>query len=259
MSIYQHYREEEHSFVDQVTTWKEQVATFYTAELTDFLNPRERQIVRSVIGESNEDIKVSFFGGDNEAERKRAIIAPYYEDKIKSDYEIVLYQANFAKKFINLQHGDVMGAFLGLGLDRKKLGDIIVNDDQVQLYTTSDIAIYVQANLNAINRATINLKEVRLDGTLSREEVWKEQTHSVTSMRLDILIKEIYRMSRSKASELINRKQVKVNFKTVDNPAMLILEADLISVRNFGRSKILEIGGKSRKERTFVTTAVLKT
>lgn len=259
MSIYQHYREEEHSFVDQVLTWKEQVERFYTAHLTDFLDPRERQIIKYIIGETNEEIKVSFFGGDKEAERKRAVIAPYYEEQIESDFEIVLYQADFAKKFINIQHGDVMGSFLGLGLDRKKMGDIIVNDDQIQIYTTSDIATYVQANLNTVNRATISLKEVPLEQALDRKDVWKEQTHSVTSMRLDILVKEIYRMSRSKSAQLINRKQVKVNFKTMDNPAMLIYEADLISVRGFGRSRILEIGGMSRKERTFVTTAVLKT
>ncbi len=259
MSIYQHYREEEHSFVDQVLTWKEQVERFYTAHLTDFLDPRERQIIKYIIGETNEEIKVSFFGGDKEAERKRAVIAPYYEEQIDSDFKIVLYQADFAKKFINIQHGDVMGSFLGLGLDRKKMGDIIVNDDQIQIYTTSDIATYVQTNLTTVNRATISLKEVPLEQALDRKDAWKEQTHSVTSMRLDILVKEIYRMSRSKSAQLINRKQVKVNFKTMDNPAMLIYEADLISVRGFGRSRILEIGGKSRKERTFVTTAVLKT
>lgn len=259
MSIYQHYREEEHSFVDQVLTWKEQVEKFYITQLTDFLDPRERQILRSVIGETNEDIKLSFFGGDKEAERKRAIIAPFYEEHTTNDYELVLYQADFAKKFINIQHGDVMGAFLGLGLERKKLGDIIVNDDQIQIYTTSDIAPYVQSNLSAINRATIRLEEVPLDQVLNRKDVWKEQTHSVSSLRLDILVKEIYRISRSKAAQLINRKQVKVNFKTMENPAMLIYEADLISVRGFGRSRILTIGGLSRKERTFVTTAVLKT
>ena len=259
MSIYQHYREVEHSFVDQILTLKEQVEMFYITQLTDFLDPRERQIVRSVIGETNTDIKFLFFGGDKEAERKRAIIAPYYEEKIVNDYELVLLQASFAKKFINLQHGDVMGAFLGLGIERKKMGDIIINDNQIQLYTTADIAGYVQANLTSINRATVQLKEVSLEESLNRHETWKEQTHSVSSMRLDILIKEIYRMSRSKAAELITRKQVKVNFKTVTDSAMLVLEADLISVRGYGRSRVLEIGGLSRKQRTFVTTAVLKT
>ncbi len=259
MSIYQHYRNEEHAFVDQVLTWKEQVETFYTTQLTDFLDPREREIVNSVIGKTNEDITVSFFGGDKEAERKRAIIAPYYEQTDVADFEIILYQANFTKKFVNIQHGDVMGAFLGLGLERKKMGDIIINNDQLQIYTTKDIGIYVQANLNAINRANIQLEEVPLIQHLERTDVWKEQTHSVSSMRLDNLVKETYRISRKKAAELINRKFVKVNFKTVEDPAMIILEGDLMSVRGLGRSRILEIGGKSRKHRTFVTTAVLKT
>ncbi|HLR59921.1 MAG TPA: YlmH/Sll1252 family protein [Pseudogracilibacillus sp.] len=259
MSIYQHYRQEEHSFVDQVLTWKEQVETYYTAQLTDFLDPRERQIVKSVIGEANEEIRISFYGGDKEAERKRVLIKPYYEETTINDYEIILFQASFPKKFINIQHGDVMGAFLGLGLERKKMGDIIVNDDQLQIYTTKDVAMYVQTNLIAINRANVQLQEVKLNQKLERNEIWKEQTHSVSSMRLDVLIKEIYRMSRSKAAELITRKQVKVNFKIVNDPAMLILEADLISVKGYGRSRVLELGGLSRKQRTFVTTAVLKT
>lgn len=114
-------------------------------------------------------------------------------------------------------------------------------------------------NLNAINRANIQLEEVPLIQHLERTDVWKEQTHSVSSMRLDNLVKETYRISRRKAAELINRKFVKVNFKTVEDPAMIILEGDLMSVRGLGRSRILEIGGKSRKHRTFVTTAVLKT
>ena len=259
MSIYQHFRQEEHAFVDQVLSWKDQVEMYYTKQLTDFLDPLERQIIRSVIGESNDDIRVSFWGGDKEAERKRALIAPFYEEHKIDDYELVLYQANFAKKFININHGDVMGAFLGLGLERKKMGDIIINNDQIQIYTTKDIALYVQTNLVAINRANIRLEEVSLNESLERNDIWKEQTHSVSSMRLDILIKEIYRISRSKAAQLIKREQVKVNFKTVSDQAMTVLEADLISVRGYGRSRIIEIGGMSRKNKTFVTSAVLKT
>ena len=152
-----------------------------------------------------------------------------------------------------------MGAFLGLGLERKKMGDIIINNDQIQIYTTKDIALYVQTNLVAINRANIRLEEVSLNESLERNDIWKEQTHSVSSMRLDILIKEIYRISRNKAAQLIKREQVKVNFKTVSDQAMTVLEADLISVRGYGRSRIIEIGGMSRKNKTFVTSAVLKT
>src|SRR5690625_7981318 len=101
--------------------WKEQIEMYYTKQLTDFLDPRERQIIRSVIGESNDDIRVSFLGGDKEAERKRALIAPFYEEHKIDDYELVLYQANFAKKFININHGDVIREFLVLCIERIKM------------------------------------------------------------------------------------------------------------------------------------------
>lgn len=259
MSIYQHFRQEEHQFVDQVLGWKEQAEVFYTSELTDYLDPRERQIIRFIIGEKNEEIFFHFFGGDSEAERKRAIIAPYYQEIKTSDYEIVLLEAKFAKKFISLTHGDVMGSFMGLGLDRKKMGDIIVGDDKLQLYTTKDLSTYILANLTSINRANIQFEEKQLGTHIVRQDIWKEQSHSVSSMRLDVLIKEIYRMSRTKAAELITRKQVKVNFKEVNDSAMILMEADLISVRNYGRCRIIVIGGKSKKDRTFITAAVLKT
>ena len=80
MSIYQHFRKHEHPFVDQVISWKEQVERTYTSYLTDFLDPREQQIVSSIVGSSNEEIKFIFFGGGDETERRRGIIAPFYEE-----------------------------------------------------------------------------------------------------------------------------------------------------------------------------------
>lgn len=51
MNIYQHFREEEQSFIDQVIDWILQVENQYTPYLTSFLNPRELFIVQSVIGD----------------------------------------------------------------------------------------------------------------------------------------------------------------------------------------------------------------
>lgn len=36
MSVYEHYRKEEHSFVDQVLEWKTMVMEEYRPKLTDF-------------------------------------------------------------------------------------------------------------------------------------------------------------------------------------------------------------------------------
>ncbi len=62
MALYEHFRKEERPFVEQASEWKEQVETRYESKLTDFLDPREQDILRSIIG-NDEVVKLEFFGG----------------------------------------------------------------------------------------------------------------------------------------------------------------------------------------------------
>src|SRR5690625_1309801 len=135
MSIYQHYRKYEHPFVDQVLSWETYVKRTFRYQLTDFLDPREQQIIKSVIGSKNDDVKYHFFGGSKTKERARAIIAPFYESIDEASFDIVILEATFPTKFVTLRHQDIMGAFLSLGLERKKLGDIILTEGKFQLIT----------------------------------------------------------------------------------------------------------------------------
>ena len=258
MSIYQHFRKHEHPFVDQVLSWKEQVEQRYTQYLTDFLDPREQQIVSSLIGSKNEETQFSLHGGIESAERKRAIIAPFYEEINKQLFEVVLLNATYPSKFVTLTHRDILGAFMSLGIDRKKLGDIFVEDDQFYIITTKDIAPFLIMNLTKINQATIKLVELPFTEDIKNTDVWEKSTHIVSSLRLDILVKELYRMSRRQAVQLIKENRVKVNFMEVDDPAMQVIENDLLSVRGFGRSKVMEIKGQTRKNKIIIISGKLK-
>ena len=62
MSIYQHFRPEEKEFIDQALNWIEQVKDSYAPKLTDFLDPRQQQIIASLLGHDDE-VKIEFFGG----------------------------------------------------------------------------------------------------------------------------------------------------------------------------------------------------
>lgn len=258
MSIYQHYREYEHSFVDQVLSWKEQVERTFRNQLTDFLDPREQQIVKSVIGSTNEDVKYYFFGGSDTSERKRAIIAPFYEDIAEDMFDIVLFEATFPKQFVTIKHQDVMGTFLSLGLERKKLGDIIVANDKFQFITAREIKLYVKQNLTRVKNSRVSLVEKQFSNMLVSQDEWVQLTGTVTSLRLDNLVKEIYRIPRRRAVELIKRQHVKVNFEYIDNPAFELIEGDVLSVRGFGRSKLISVDGQTRKNRWRISTAILK-
>lgn len=259
MGIYQHYRQEEHIFIDQVLSWRTAVEKTYVPKLTDFLDPREQQIIKSIIGSANEELRVSQFGGSESAERKRVIISPFYDKINNNSFQIVAMEASFHSKFISLSHRDVMGAYLSLGLQRSTLGDIYVEEDgKVQILMAEEIAPYVIANLTTIKNANVKLREIPFSSIQSRNENWLKKHLTVSSLRLDTVIKEIYNVSRKTAADFILKNEVKVNFKTVTDLKFTLREGDLLSVRGRGRSKLVEINGHTRRGNMRIIAAQLK-
>jgi RNA-binding protein YlmH len=246
--IYQHFRGEERHFIDQVLEWKETVQNQYSPKLSDFLDPREQEIVASVIGE-NADVKVSFLGGVEDTERKRALLYPDYFQPDQEDFKLMLFEIQYASKFINLQHRQVLGSLMSLGLKRSKFGDIRFFKDNVQLVCASEIADYLKANFQEIGRAKINLKEKGLNELIPQTEDIQELMTTVSSLRLDVVCSAIYNVSRQKIQPLIANGFVKVNWKTVDSVSFECREGDTLSVRGYGRSSITAVEGKTKKDK----------
>lgn len=258
MDIYQHYRSEEHPFIDRVLSLKDQVERSYQSIVTDFLDPREQQIISMLIDTANSDLTMQLFGGGDYSERKRAVIAPNYEEIEQNDFGVVLLQAAYHEKFVTLSHRDVMGAFLSLGLDRKKLGDIVVQNGLIQMLVADEISTYVLVNLTSIKRSTIKLANRPISDLIDKELKWMEEDKLVSSMRLDIILKEIYSISRQAASEGIAKKLVKVNYRIVEERSFTVQANDLISFKGKGRSKIERVNGKTKKDKLKITIAKLK-
>ncbi|OIJ13242.1 RNA-binding protein [Anaerobacillus alkalilacustris] len=248
MSIYEHFRKEERPFIDQVLEWKETVKERYVHKLTDFLDPREQQIVKTIIGQ-DEDIRLAFFGGNITAERKRAFLFPPYLELQDEDFQLAAFQINYPHKFLTLEHRDFLGSLMGLGLKREKFGDINILQDQVQIIVASEISSYVEANLQTIGRASIKLDSIPLSKLVLQTEEWLERTITASSLRLDVVLSEIYQLSRSKITPFIDNKRVKVNWKIIEHPAYQLQNGDYLSVRGLGRSKIITIQGKTKKDK----------
>jgi len=257
MEIYQHFRKEEQPFIDQVLSWQDDVERMYQRKLTDFLDPRQQKIFRTIIG-NNDDFVLDEYGGSHSAERKRMILAPYYEEIQTEDFNVTLLEATYPSKFVTLEHKDVLGAFMSLGIKRSKLGDLIVTEDTIQILVAEEIVTYVKMNLTGIKKAGVQFEDKPLEQLLERSEEWSESSGTVASLRLDIILKEIYNLSRQKASLFIEKGLVKVNYQTVDNPAFLLEEEDMISVRGKGRSKLESIEGKTKKDKWRIVTSILK-
>lgn len=258
MELYQHFRKEEEAFIDQILSWKEQVERTYQPKLTNFLDPREQQLVTMLISTKDSDVNLLFNGGHQFAERKRAVIAPLYEDIQAVDTGLTLLEGHFPDKFIHLSHRDVMGACLSLGLKRQILGDIVVDNGLVQLVVASEIALYVKSHLTKIKHASVKLEERPVNEWNIREPIWLEQETTVSSLRLDVVVKEAYRLSRKEATEYIKKLLVKVNYKLVDDVSFTLQAGDILSLRGKGRSKLVHVRGRSKKDKQKITLARLK-
>ena len=193
--LIQHFRKDEQPFIEQVSGWQREVEDRYAPKITDFLDPRQRFIVTSIVGQAN-DLTMYTEGVFEQAERKRVIIAPSYYVPEKDDYQITVFSVNYPSKFVQLRHPDVLGALLSLGIDRGKFGDIRVAENTVQFAIATEVADYVRTNLTSIGKVKVHVEELGLKPLLSIEEQWTEHSYTVSSMRLDVVLATVLNISR---------------------------------------------------------------
>jgi RNA-binding protein YlmH len=258
LSIYQHFREEERPFIDSILEWKSQAAERYTPKLTDFLDPRQQHIIKALISPTDQ-IEVRLWGGYEDAERKRALfLPPYHEDIEDKDFGVSLYELNYPKKFVKIEHRHLLGSLMGLGLKREKFGDLLLTEDRAQLLLAEEIADYVRLNLNQVGRHTVSCEPQAIEALVHTSTEWDERQGSVASLRLDTVLAEIYRQPRSKITEFIRAGLVKVNWKVIEKPAYELTPGDDLSVRGFGRSRIVSLEGETRKGNIWLKFGILK-
>lgn len=222
--------------------------------MTSFLDPREQYILKVIVG-SFEDMKVSYFGGQS-VERKRAIIAPSYFEPTEDDFEEVLIQINYPEKFVSIQHQHVLGTLMSLGIEREQVGDILVGDT-IQFVLTKQLESYIMMELTKIKGATVKLDSIPFKDMIQSKENWNIHHSTVSALRLDVVLKEMIRKSRSIAKQLIEKKRVKVNHTLIDSPDFQLQNNDLLSIQGFGRAQIVDIGGKTKKEKVHITYQTL--
>ncbi|MCA1062297.1 RNA-binding protein [Rossellomorea sp. AcN35-11] len=254
-TIYQHFRPDEREFVDAVLEWKQFVEDQYRAKRTDFLDPRQQHIVESIIG-NNDEVLLSFH--PENSERKRAVLHPPYLKPEEEDFGIRLFEIQYPSKFVTIEHRQVLGTLMSLGLKREKFGDILTGDDSIQLMLAEEISDYVGMELTQIGKAKVTLKDIPIHEVMETQEEWQEKVTTVSSLRLDVVLAAIYNDSRQKTQTLIKSGHVKVNWKSVEHPSFEVEVSDVLSARGYGRSRLLSIEGRTKRDRWRISVGILK-
>ncbi|OXM86032.1 RNA-binding protein [Paenibacillus rigui] len=247
-NIYSHFHPDEHRFVDKAAEWVEK-AEQHMVKLTDFLDPRQQFILSSLVNRSS-DVQVRFEGGHEQAERKRALVAPDY--RVLEDEKMgisLIAVSSLDDKLKELDHSDYMGSILALGMKREKIGDIHVSATGCHFLVAEEVADYMRLNLQQVHRVHVQTELLPLDRLQAAVTKLEEVGLSVASLRLDGIVSDVYHLSRAKILTPIKAGRCKVNWKQEEDPSKQLKAGDVVSLQGFGRFKILEVEGVTKKGR----------
>ena len=225
---------------------------------TDFLNLNELNILHTT---PKNLLAVPFrtFGGYAFAERQMAAFLPdaFYlytdEDEILEKYPMSVIQISpLNGKFAeDLGHRDYLGALLNLGIERSKLGDILIQEKMAYLFACDGMADFICNELTRVRHTTVQAVRIERE-EFDYEPRYEEIRGTVASVRLDSLLSLAWNSSRSKTAPLIEEARVYVNGKLITSNGYHVRENDIISVRGMGRFRYMGMISETKKGRCYV-------
>ena len=215
---------------------------------TDFLDPHEQRVAAGLI-ESVPEASYRSYGGYHAAERKRLLIFPHFYLVELLEDPVSAIDVTVKNRFEELTHRDFLGALLGTGISRSKIGDVLVTGRGCQAVVAEESAAYILGALDRVGRSPVEVAEIDLERLEVPPERVKEIKTTVASLRLDAVASSGFGTSRTKMAREIKAERVKVNWVTVRDPAHGVKEGDVLSIRGRGRVVVEEVSDKTRKGR----------
>lgn len=248
--------EEEKLLISKAADRANTAVKTFKPEFTIFMDPYKAHRICDLF-KYERDIQAVLYGGYDDAERLKIGFFPEYIQPDGSLFPIsavdISYNSSFSK---NLTHRDFLGSVLGLGITREKVGDILPEEGRAIVFADSDIAEYIAANLDRVGHTKVNAKIAENIIIKPKEAVEKRLT--VPSLRIDALLSNAFNISRGKTAELIKAEKAFINWKKETSVSRAVAEGDVITLRGYGRIKLSEVVGTTKKDRILLRLIVYK-
>ena len=221
------------------------------AAYSSFLNETEREEVRIYLNALKTDLICRFFGGYEGAERTRLFVYPdYYEfEDICDCIGAVLIKGS---GYETLRHSSFLGALTALGIDRAKMGDIVVRDNSAVLFADEGIVRFLLTEpcpLSSVGRDRVKVAEYTVPEDFDSGREYKDVFDTVASHRLDCIVSALGGVSREKAKGLIPSGNVMVNHITRQATDVAVGGDDTVTIRGYGKFIIVSLADKTKKDR----------
>ena len=231
---------------------------------SDFLDMHERSVAAG-IRLQYPDVKMIFYGVFEDAERTVAVFLPEYIeaencDELRAyfsgnpdDNPLAVIRLEKDKFSPSLSHRDYLGALMGLGIRRETTGDIAVDENGCKMVVLSKIAPFIAENMGKAGRGTLKAEIVPVPAVENSEKpLGVPDSFTVSSMRLDSVVKNAFKVSRSDAVSAIESGVVFINDTECEKPDKKVSAGDKIVFRRKGRIIVNDCSSVSKKGRIIV-------
>lgn len=219
---------------------------------TDFMDLHEQSLISSH-KKDFQGIRFEFNGGHKDSERKRVAFFPQHlQDAIEFTFNILLIKPQKKSPNDSITHRDYLGALINLGITRSKLGDLWIQEDFAIVFVVEQMSQFICDNLVTVKNVGVHIEIIEDLKDYNFEPKVVVIKGTVSTIRLDSVVKLGFSMSRGSAMTLIESAKVFVNSRCCEKGSIKLKKNDVISVRGHGKIKLAQIGELTKKDRIFI-------
>lgn len=246
-------KEEPHLLINRIEDLHKQALKRQIVSETEFLDMAEGSAVLGYLKKTH--YSFDLWGGYDGAERKIALIYPegVLEGFNPSEHLTFLQVTPRNNRFVKPPgHRDYLGALMNLGIERRVLGDIIMQEQGCILICVNHIVDYLETHFTKVGNNDITLQAMNHLTDVISNRKFHHIRNTVSSTRLDSLVKVCVNVSRGDSTTLIKSGKVFVNGLEINKISFEVAETSIITIRGYGKYRLTTIGKKTKKDRLVV-------
>lgn len=191
-----------------------------------------------------------FWGGYEGAERTMAGFFPDYLEPEAGLFPIAALTIAYRRED-KPGHRDFLGSFMGLGIERGVVGDILIGDGRCVVFVREEMCRFFLDSIRKIGRVGVKISE-GYEEPLPAIREYQAVSGVVASNRLDCLTALLCRTSREKAAGMVAAGLAALNHREVLDTDRRIEEGDVLSIRGHGKFIVDAFGPLTSKGRLTV-------
>lgn len=274
--------DENNLFLKTVQEKYERFCDYYMNMHSDFLSIEQQSLLSGFLRTHMKE-GVYLFGGYGDAERQQVVFLPDYSgvpekvnalaafanEKEKNSAIAQILLEYFAEnpddcpiclldvsippaEHRTLGHRDYLGALIGEGIRREKIGDILVAPKGAQIIVAAELGDYLAESFRHAGSVSINVKKASVFTLNGLKSETKNLKFTLSSPRLDNITAGIFGISRKDAAEAISRGKVFVNGREISKPDFTLKGGEKVVLRGKGKAIYNGISGESKKGKLYV-------